>query len=209
MKVIDKFIIRKYLGAYVFVALILVLVVIIIQITEKNEQIIQHRLTFREIFLYMLDFIPYIANRIVHGDVGSTMFALLGTAATAASAAATLAGKALVSGGSGFGFATSNSGTGGGSGDGGGGGGGRGTALAGQSSGPPRPPSAEAPVSNSGESGGSTSGPGGGSQQPPSPPKPWRENTRPGQPQSFSFTDQVFWWSGYGLGKMWGSGGQK
>ena len=161
------------------------------------------------LFSISIAFIPYIANRIVHGDVGSTMFALLGTAATAASAAATLAGKALVSGGSGFGFATSNSGTGGGSGDGGGGGGGRGTALAGHSSGPPRPPVAEAPANNSGESGGSTSGPGGGSQQPPSPPKPWRENTRPGQPQSFSFTDQIFWWSGYGLGKMWGSGGQK
>jgi lipopolysaccharide export system permease protein len=64
MKVIDKFIVRKYLGSYVFVALILVLVVIIIQITEKNEQIIQHRLSFKEIFLYMLDFIPYIANLI-------------------------------------------------------------------------------------------------------------------------------------------------
>jgi lipopolysaccharide export system permease protein len=64
IKIIDKFIIRKFVGSYVFVAAILVTVVIIIQITEKNEYIIQHQLSFKEVFLYMLDFIPYIANLI-------------------------------------------------------------------------------------------------------------------------------------------------
>jgi len=161
------------------------------------------------LFSISIAFIPYIASRVVRGDVGSTMFALLGAAATTASAAATLAGKALVSGGSGFNSATSSRdndrGLGGG-GDGGsrGAGGGRGTA--GYSSGPPRPPSAEVPGGDSGESAGVAGAPGASSQQPPSPPRPLRENTRSGQPQSSSFTDSFLWWSGYGLGKLWGSG---
>lgn len=64
MKIIDKFIIKKFLGSYVFVVAVLVTIVCIIQITEKNENIIQHQLGFTEVFLYLLDFIPYIANLI-------------------------------------------------------------------------------------------------------------------------------------------------
>ena len=161
------------------------------------------------LFSISIAFIPYIASRVVRGDVGSTMFALLGAAATTASAAATLAGKALVSGGAGFNSATSGrdndrgpggGGTGGSRGAGGGGG------MTGYSSGPPRPPSAEAPGGDSGESVSGAGAPGASSQQPPSPPRPSRENTRSGQPQRFNFTDSFFWWSGYGLGKLWGSG---
>ncbi len=64
MKILDKFILKKYLGSYVFVVAVLLTVVVIIQITEKNESIIEHQLTFKEVFFYMLDFIPYVANLI-------------------------------------------------------------------------------------------------------------------------------------------------
>ena len=64
MKILDKFIIKKFLGSYIFVVAVLVTVVCIIQITEKNDNIIQHHLSFKEVFFYMLDFIPYIANLI-------------------------------------------------------------------------------------------------------------------------------------------------
>ena len=161
------------------------------------------------LFSISIAFIPYIASRVVRGDVGSTMFALLGAAATTASAAATLAGKALVSGGAGFNSGTSSGGNDrgpGGGGDGGSRGAGGGGGMAGYSSGPPRPPSAEASGSDSGESVSVAGVPGASSQQPPSPPRTSRENTRSGQPQRFNFTDSFFWWSGYGLGKLWGSG---
>ena len=154
------------------------------------------------LFSISIAFIPYIASRVVRGDVGSTMFALLGAAATTASAAATLAGKALVSGGAGFNSATRPP-------DGpppppppGGGGGSKG--FDGSSSGPPRPPSAEAQGTGSGESVSAAGASGASSQQPPSPPRPLRENTRSMRPQNF--TDSFLWWSGYGLGKLWGSG---
>ena len=161
------------------------------------------------LFSISIAFIPYIASRVVRGDVGSTMFALLGAAATTASAAATLAGKALVSGGAGFNSGTSSGGNDrgpGGGGTGGSRGAGGGGGMTGYSSGPPRPPSAEAPGGDSGESVSGAGAPGASSQQPPSPPRPSRENTRSGQPQRFNFTDSFFWWSGYGLGKLWGSG---
>jgi len=64
MKILDKFIIKKFLGSYIFVVAVLVTVVCVIQITEKNEKIIEHQLSIKEVTLYMLDFIPYIANLI-------------------------------------------------------------------------------------------------------------------------------------------------
>ncbi|MFC2126161.1 LptF/LptG family permease [Bacteroidota bacterium] len=64
MKIVDKFIIKKFLSAYVFVVLILVTVVCIIQLTEKNDKIIKHQLTIAEVGGYYLDYFPYIANMI-------------------------------------------------------------------------------------------------------------------------------------------------
>jgi lipopolysaccharide export system permease protein len=64
MKILDKFIIKKLLEAYIFVALILVAIIIIIQITEKNEFILRNQLSFQEVAMYMLNFTPYIANLI-------------------------------------------------------------------------------------------------------------------------------------------------
>ena len=134
------------------------------------------------LFSICIAFIPYFASRIVRGEVGSTLLALSGAALTVASTAATLAGKAVMSGGSGYDFGRSNNRR-----DDDGGGGGRGSAggsggvvvAAGYSSGPPRPRSPE---------GGGTSswnqsvvaGAGGRGQQPPSPPRPWRDSVRPG-----------------------------
>ena len=153
------------------------------------------------LFSISIAFIPYFASRIVRGDVGSTMFALAGAAGAAASAAATVAGKALTSGGSGYGAATHKS-------DGpppppapGGGGAGR-APLAEYSSMPPTPPSS----GTGGSSFGGDSSSGGSGAPPPSPPSPSGANSRPGQPQKFSFADYVFWWGGYGLGKLSGSG---
>ena len=154
------------------------------------------------LFSISIAFIPYFASRIVRGDVGSTMLALVGTAATAASAAATLAGKAMTSGGAGYGVATRHS-------DGppppppgGGGGGGGGAPLAGYPSMPPR----LHPPETGGSSFGGDSGSGGGGAPPPSPPKPSGANSRPSQHQKSSLADSLFWWGGYGLGKLSGSG---
>ena len=168
------------------------------------------------LFSICIAFIPYFASRIVRGEVGSTLLALGGAGLTVASTAAALAGKAVMSGGAGFDSATQPPDGppppppppdgGGGSGSSGGAGGAGGVVVAGgYSSGPPRPLSPETRGATSTDPS-ATGGSGGSGQQPPSPPKPWRDNVRPGQPQSFSFTDFAFWHAGYGLGKLVGSG---
>src|SRR6516225_522903 len=160
------------------------------------------------LFSICIAFIPYFASRIVRGEVGSTLLALGGAALTVASTAATLAGKAVMSGGSGYDFGRSNNwrDDDGGSGGGGGAGGAGGAVVAaGYSSGPPRPLSPEGGGTSSADQS-VAGGAGGGGQQPPSPPRPWRDSVRPGQPQSFSLTDYAFWYAGYGLGKVMGSG---
>jgi hypothetical protein len=45
--------------------------------------------------LFVFGLIPFLARRIVHGDVGSTMFAIVGVAATAATMAAQAAMGAI------------------------------------------------------------------------------------------------------------------
>ncbi len=63
-RIVDKFIITKFLSAYFFVMAILLTVIGVIQITEKNQQILENNLSFGEVALYMLDFFPYIGNMI-------------------------------------------------------------------------------------------------------------------------------------------------
>ena len=162
------------------------------------------------LFSICIAFIPYFASRIVRGEVGNTLLALGGAALTVASTAATLAGKAVMSGGSGYDFGRSNNwreddGGGGGGGGGGAGGAGGVVVAAGYSSGPPRPLSPEGGGTSSADQS-VAGGAGGGGHQPPSPPRPWRDSVRPGQPQSFSLTDYAFWYAGYGLGKVMGTG---
>jgi hypothetical protein len=158
------------------------------------------------LFSICIAFIPYFASRIVRGEVGSTLLALGGAALTVASTAATLAGKVLMSGGSGYDFGRSdNRRNDDGGGSGGGGGGAGGVAAAGYSTGPPRPLSPEGGGASSTDQS-ISGGTGGGGQQPPSPPSPWRDSVRPGQSQSFSLTDYAFWYAGYGWGKVMGPG---
>ena len=64
MKTLDRYILKKFLGAFFFVVLILVSVVVVINITERNDSFIKHSLGFREILGYYLDYIPFVANLI-------------------------------------------------------------------------------------------------------------------------------------------------
>jgi hypothetical protein len=162
------------------------------------------------LFSISIAFIPYIASRVVRGDVGSTMFAILGAAATAASVAATAAGKAVMSGGAGFNAATSGGGDRSPGGEGGGGAvmaGGSGRAE-GYSSRPPRPLSSETSTASSAFDGGpaAASSSTSNSQSPPPPPRPSQEGSRPTYPRQSGLANRLFWWSGYGLGRLWGPG---
>jgi lipopolysaccharide export system permease protein len=64
MKILDKYILKKLLSTFVFVVLIILAIVVVIDYTEKNDDFMEHQLTFIDILPYYAAFIPWIANLI-------------------------------------------------------------------------------------------------------------------------------------------------
>ncbi|PRY13206.1 lipopolysaccharide export system permease protein [Pontibacter ummariensis] len=63
MKLLDKYILKKFLTTYVFTVLILVAVILVIDFTEKNDDFIKTNPSVSEIlFDYYLNLIPFYAN---------------------------------------------------------------------------------------------------------------------------------------------------
>ncbi|GHA72380.1 LptF/LptG family permease [Pontibacter akesuensis] len=63
MKLLDKYILKKFLTTYVFTVLILVAVILVIDFTEKNDDFIKTNPSIKEIiFDYYLNLIPFWAN---------------------------------------------------------------------------------------------------------------------------------------------------
>jgi lipopolysaccharide export system permease protein len=64
MKILDKYILKKFLASYIFVIFIIEIVVVLIHFTDNNENFIKNELTARQIMGYYVDYIPYVANMI-------------------------------------------------------------------------------------------------------------------------------------------------
>lgn len=65
MKLLDWYILKRFLQTYVFVVLVIVLVIVMIDYTEKVDNFHRHHAPTKEIWLdYYLNFIPYWANTI-------------------------------------------------------------------------------------------------------------------------------------------------
>jgi lipopolysaccharide export system permease protein len=63
LKLLDKYILKKFLTTFVFTVLILVSVILVIDFTEKNDDFIKHDVAISEIlFDYYLNLIPFYAN---------------------------------------------------------------------------------------------------------------------------------------------------
>ena len=162
------------------------------------------------IFSFSIALIPFMASRIVRGDVGSTMLMLVGTMTAAAGAVASLAAASFV--GVGEGAVASHAAAGGGVApsppprDDAGGSSGGGAATAAYASAPPTPPSAGGPNADA-ESTGSghtaplTTAPPASSQ--PSSASPWRSSSRPGQYRGFNIPHAMAWYVGYSLGSAY------
>lgn len=60
MKLIDQYILKKFLKTFVFVVIILVLVICVIDFTEKNDNYIKYDVSGKLIFRYYLTFIPFV-----------------------------------------------------------------------------------------------------------------------------------------------------
>ncbi len=143
------------------------------------------------LYAIVIALIPYIASRIVRGDVGSTLLTVAGVALTAATAALAAGGAAMVGTGAGWSYGGQAAGGGVGGGGGAGGGanqaGGQGSvgqgvsAAQASSSTPPRPPATSS-------TGGRRSGM----------PMPWTPGPNmPGHRPAFSLTHAAGWYGGY------------
>ncbi len=64
LKLIDRYILKKFLSAFFFVVLILVAVILVIDFTEKNDDFIEHNLSFIEVLNYYKVVAPFFANLI-------------------------------------------------------------------------------------------------------------------------------------------------
>jgi lipopolysaccharide export system permease protein len=62
MKILDWYILKKFLSSFLFVVMIIIAVVMVIDITEKNEYFIRNNLSAMEILGYYGDYIPYVVN---------------------------------------------------------------------------------------------------------------------------------------------------
>ncbi|HEX7017172.1 MAG TPA: LptF/LptG family permease, partial [Cyclobacteriaceae bacterium] len=60
MKLLDKYILKRFLSTFVFVVLILLAIVTVIDLTEKMDKYARAELSALEILGYYKDFIPWI-----------------------------------------------------------------------------------------------------------------------------------------------------
>lgn len=61
LKILDRYILRKFVGSFLFTALLFTMVGMAIDLSEKVEKFIVHKLTFQEVlFGYYIHYIPYI-----------------------------------------------------------------------------------------------------------------------------------------------------
>ncbi len=67
MKIIDRYIIKKFLGTFFYAISLLILVVIIFDISENLDDFLRHRAPISEIlFDYYINFIPYFINLFIY-----------------------------------------------------------------------------------------------------------------------------------------------
>jgi lipopolysaccharide export system permease protein len=62
MKLIDQYIIKRFLSTFFFVVLVLLAIICIIDLTEKMDKFTKNGVTGGEIFNYYLDFLPWIGG---------------------------------------------------------------------------------------------------------------------------------------------------
>lgn len=64
MKILDKYILKRFLSTFFFVVLILISIIVVIDITEKIDKYVKHHLTTLQVLGYYRDFVPWVTNLI-------------------------------------------------------------------------------------------------------------------------------------------------
>lgn len=64
MKLLDRYILKKFLFSFLFILLLIILIITVIDITEKNDYFIKHKLSYSQIINYYYSFLPFMANMV-------------------------------------------------------------------------------------------------------------------------------------------------
>jgi len=64
MKLLDRYLLKKFLLSFFFILLLIILVILIIDVTEKNDYFIKHKLGYKEILNYYYSFLPFMTNMV-------------------------------------------------------------------------------------------------------------------------------------------------
>src|SRR6056297_2575775 len=62
LKILDVYIIKKFLGTYFFAIALIISISIVFDLSEKIDNYIENEAPAREVFIFYLNFIPYFAN---------------------------------------------------------------------------------------------------------------------------------------------------
>jgi lipopolysaccharide export system permease protein len=65
MKTLDRYILKKFLVSFLFILGLIVLIIILLDITEKNDFFIKNNLSYKEILTYYYAFIPFMTNMVM------------------------------------------------------------------------------------------------------------------------------------------------
>mgnify|MGYP005839794013 CR=1 FL=1 len=64
MKILDRYILKKFLWSFLFILCLIILVITLIDVTEKNDYFIKNQLNYKQILTYYYAFLPFMANMV-------------------------------------------------------------------------------------------------------------------------------------------------
>ena len=62
LSILDKYILKRYLGTFVLLLLLFIPIGIIVNLAEKIDKILENEVPFMEVVTYYVDFTIYFAN---------------------------------------------------------------------------------------------------------------------------------------------------
>lgn len=64
MKLLDRYILKQFLFSFLFTLLLIIFIITVIDVTEKNDFFIKHNLSYSEILKYYYSFLPFMTNMV-------------------------------------------------------------------------------------------------------------------------------------------------
>ncbi len=64
MKILDRYILKKFLQSFLFILILIVIIILLIDFTEKNHYFVKNQLGYKQILAYYYNFMPFMTNMV-------------------------------------------------------------------------------------------------------------------------------------------------